>query len=72
MKKRFKLEGLDCPNCAEKMEDSIKKIEGVKEATVSFFTEKLTIEAEEKDFEKIIEEAIKRIAHIDSDCKVLK
>ena len=29
MKKKFKLEDLDCANCAAKMEEAIKKIEGV-------------------------------------------
>ena len=47
MKKKFKLTDLDCANCAAKMEDAIKKIDGVKEATVSFMTQKLTIEADE-------------------------
>ena len=36
MKKAFKLEDLDCANCAAKMEDAINKIDGVKKATVSF------------------------------------
>ena len=36
MKKKFKLQDLDCANCAAKMEEAIKKIEGVSDATVSF------------------------------------
>lgn len=45
MKKKFKLIDLDCANCAAKMEDAIKKIEGVEDATVSFMTQKMTITA---------------------------
>ena len=36
MKKHFKLVDLDCANCAAKMEDAIKKIDGVQNASVSF------------------------------------
>ena len=38
MKKKFKLQDLDCANCAAKMEESIKKIDGVNDAVVSFMT----------------------------------
>ena len=41
MKKKFKLEDLDCANCAAKMEEAIKKIEGVNDANVSFMTQKM-------------------------------
>ena len=34
MKKKFKLMDLDCANCAAKMEDAIKKLDGVNDATV--------------------------------------
>ena len=36
MKKKFKLTDLDCANCAAKMEDAIKKLDGVNDASVSF------------------------------------
>ena len=49
MKKTFKLIDLDCANCAAKMEDAIKKLPGVTGATVSFLTQKMTIEAEDVD-----------------------
>ena len=42
MKKKFKLQDLDCANCAAKMEESIKKIDGVNDAVVSFMTQKMT------------------------------
>ena len=42
MKKKFKLEDLDCANCAAKMEDAIKKIPGVNDASVSFMTQKMS------------------------------
>ena len=45
MKKRYKLTDLDCANCAAKMENAIKKIDGVNDATVSFMAQKMTIAA---------------------------
>ena len=47
MKKKFKLEDLDCANCAAKMEEAIKKIGGVRDANVSFLAQKMTIDAED-------------------------
>lgn len=71
MKKRFDLQDLDCANCAAKMETAIKKIEGVQDATVSFMAQKLTIEADEADFDRIMKEAVKAIKKVDSECEVL-
>ncbi len=57
MKKRFKLEGLECANCAAKMERAINELDGVKEATVNFMTQKLVIEGEDEKMPTIIQEA---------------
>ena len=48
MKKKFKLIDLDCANCAAKMEDAIRKIDGVTDASVSFMTQKMMIEADDE------------------------
>ena len=58
MKKKFKMENLDCANCAAKMEAAINKIEGVKEATVSFMTQRLVIEGDDDRFDEIVKEAV--------------
>ena len=58
MKKKFKLEDLDCANCAAKMEDAIKKIDGVNDASVSFMTQKMTIDAEDDRFDAIMDEVV--------------
>ena len=52
MKKKFKLMDLDCANCAAKMEDAIKKLDGVNDATVSFMMQKMTIDADDARFER--------------------
>lgn len=66
MKKRFKLEGLECANCAAKMERAIIELDGVKEATVNFMTQKLVIEGEDEKMPTIIEEAEKVVKDIES------
>ena len=71
MKKVFALRELDCANCAAKMEDAISKIDGVQSASVSFFTQKMTIEADEADFDKILKKAVKAISKIEPDCEVV-
>lgn len=71
MKKRFNLQDLDCANCAAKMETAISKLDGVKDVTVSFMAQKLTIEAEEKDFDRIMPEVVKAIKKVEPDCEVL-
>ena len=45
MRRIFKLENLGCASCAAKMERAIEKIKGVKEVSVSFMTQRLTVEA---------------------------
>lgn len=71
MKKKFKLENLDCANCAAKMEEAIKKIEGVHDANVSFMAQKMTVEAEDDRFDEIMTEVSTVCAKIEPDCKIL-
>ena len=71
MKKKFKLDDLDCANCAAKMEDGIKKIDGVTSASVSFMTQKLVIEADDARFDEIMKEVVAVCAKVEPDCKIL-
>ena len=71
MKKTFKLEDLDCANCAAKMEAAIQKLPGVKNASVSFMTQKMSIEAEDEVFDEVVQAAVKCIARVEPDCRVL-
>lgn len=70
MKKKFKLENLDCANCAAKMEDAIRKLDGVHDATVSFMTQKLTIDADDHRFEEIMDQVERVIRKVEPDCSV--
>lgn len=71
MKKKIKLEELDCANCAAKMETAISKIEGVNEVTISFMTQKMTIDAEDERFDEIMEEAKRLVKKVEPDCRIL-
>ena len=71
MKKVFKMEDLDCANCARKMEDGIKKIDGVKDAKVNFIMQKFTLEADDDKFDAVLQEAIKLCKKIEPDCRII-
>lgn len=71
MKKVFKLEDLDCANCAAKMERAVEKIDGVTSATVSFMAQKMTIEADDARFDDIMKEVVKTCKKVEPDCKII-
>lgn len=71
MKKKYKLQDLDCANCAAKMEEAIKKIPGVIDASVNFMMQKLTIEAEDSRFDEIMKETQKVCSKVEPDCVIL-
>ena len=71
MKKTFRMQDLDCAHCAAKMEDAIKKLPGVTNATVSFMAQKLTIEAEDAQFDMLVKEAVKICKKVEPDCEVV-
>jgi len=70
MKKKFKLQDLDCANCAAKMEDAIKKIDGVTDASVSFMTQKMMVEADESRFDSIMKEVVEVCRKVEPDCQI--
>ena len=69
MKKTYKLIDLDCANCAAKMEAAIKKLPGVTDATVSFLTQKMTVEAD--DLDAVMKDVVKCIKKVEPDCEVV-
>jgi len=71
MKKKFKMENLDCANCASKMEDLIRKIPGVHEANMNYMTQKLSLDAEDERFEEILAEAQKCCDRVDKGCRIV-
>lgn len=71
MKKVFKLEDLDCANCAAKMERAIAKIDGVNSVVVSFMSQKMTIDADETRFDDIMKEVVKTCKKVEPDCRII-
>lgn len=70
-KKTFILNGLDCSNCAAKIEKEVGNISGVKSASVDFISKKLSIEFNNRHDEKrIVEEALKIAKRIESGIKI--
>lgn len=72
MKKTFRLEGLDCANCAMKIENAVKKIEGVDEASVNFMTTKLSIRADRENMPEILKETEKTVKQLEPDVDMVK
>ncbi len=72
MKKTYKLEDLDCASCAAKMEDGIKKIDGIINANVNFIMQSMTIEADDSIFDEIMDKVIKVCRKIEPDCNILR
>lgn len=71
MRKVFLLDDLDCANCANKMEEAIKKIDGVNFASVSFMSQNMIIEAEEGDFDRIMKQVVKVCKRVEPDCTIM-
>ena len=71
MKKVYRLKNLDCAHCAAKMETGIKKIPGVTAASISFMSQRLTLEAEDAVFESVLRQAAAVCRKVEPDCEIL-
>ena len=70
MIKKFRIDGLDCANCAAKIENKISKLNGVRSASLSFMTGKLVLEADDGVMDEIVEKAKAIINRIKSGAAV--
>lgn len=72
MKKTYKMENLDCANCAAKMESAIAKLEGVERANVSFLTQRLSIEViNVEHLDRILQDVKTICKKIEPSCNIL-
>ena len=69
MKKKYACE-IDCAACAAKVEDAIKKLDGVTDCRVNFMTQKMTFEAEDDRFSELLTEAVRVGRRIEPDFEV--
>lgn len=70
MKKTIKLIDLDCGHCAAKIENAVKKIDGVTNVSVSFIKQKMDLEAPDDKFDAIFAEAKSLIKKIEPDVTI--
>ena len=70
MIKKFNMENVDCANCAAKMEEGIKKLDGVTDARVNFLTQKLVIDSERVDWDSLMKDVLKVCRKVDSDVEI--
>ena len=64
MKKTIKLLDLDCGHCADKIQNAVKKIDGVTSVSVNF------LEAPDDQFDAVLAEAKALIKQIEPDVTV--
>ena len=72
MRKSFKLDEIDCANCALKLEDAIRKVDGVDDVKVNFLTQKLTLSASDERFDEVLDRVIALVAKVEPDCEVVR
>jgi len=70
MKKTYRLEDLDCANCAAKMEAAVAKLDGVKSCSVSYMTQKMVVETESDDQTELMRQVQKLCRRIEPDCVI--
>ncbi len=54
MKRSYRFEGLSCAHCAARLEGRLAKLEGVEALSISFFAEKLILEAADDRFPEVL------------------
>ena len=72
MRKSFKLDEIDCATCALKLEDAIRKVDGVDDVKVNFLTQKLTLSASDERFDEVLDRVIALVAKVEPDCEVVR
>ncbi len=71
MVKTFRLNNLDCANCAAKMENAIRKLDGVNDISVVFMTQKMVLDADDAHFEEILKKVVKLCRRVEPDLEIL-
>lgn len=71
MKKAFKLDEIDCVNCARELQDGLAKLDGVTSVSVNFMTQKLTLEADDAKFDEVLQRVVDYTADAEPDCEII-
>lgn len=73
MKKVYSIEGIDCANCAAKIENKINKMKNIEEVNLNFMMEKLSIEfkvSTDEEAEEIMDEVRKLVKKLEPDAVI--
>ena len=72
MKKSYKLDEIDCANCARELQEGLAKLDGVKDVSVNFMLQKLTLEADDDQFDEVLDRVVDYTADAEPDCEILR
>lgn len=72
MRKSFRLDEIDCANCALKLQDALAQVEGVESVSVNFLTQKLTLTAADERFDAVLDQVVKTAARVEPDCEIVR
>lgn len=70
MKKVIEMQDLDCANCAAKMEQAIRKIDGVKNCSINFMLQRMTLEADDAVWNNVVAKVKTTVKKVEPDCKL--
>ena len=72
MRKSFKLDEIDCANCARKLQDELARLDGVDAVSVNFMTQKLTLSAADDRFDDVLERVVALAARVEPNCEIIR
>ena len=72
MRRSFRLDEIDCANCARKLQDALARVEGVTSVSINFMTQKMTLEAADDQFGAVLDRVIARTAKLEPDCEIVR
>ena len=72
MRKSYRLDEIDCANCARKLQDELARVDGVDAVSVNFMTQKLTLSAADDRFDDVLGRVVALAAKIEPDCEIIR
>lgn len=72
MRKSFRLDEIDCANCARKLQDELAQLDGVDAVSVNFLTQKLTLTAADEHFDEVLDRVVALVARVEPDCEIIR